>query len=93
MKTLTSLFLVLVVAACVGCIQVESEKSGNEGSNASGGEGINIEWPGGGVKIGEGTVDVQAPGVDVQVDPSKGVKVNAPDVEVKVDRNTRVDVE
>lgn len=47
-----------------------------QGAEPKKGEGINIEFPGGSVRVGEEGVDVKAPGVGVKVEPN-GAKVDA----------------
>lgn len=71
----------LITVFLVGCKE-EKKKS----------EGVNIEFPGGSVRVGEEGVDVKAPGVDVKVD-KKQVGVNAGDVGVQVDKDTKVGVQ
>ena len=85
-------FLMLLTSIMVmGCGPkpgAEAEGSSTESSAEGGqsGEGFEINWPGGSVKIGEdGGVDVKAPGVDVNTKPGEGVKVKAGDVDVDVD--------
>ena len=88
MKRYFAAITCLAIAMFVGC----SDK-GKEGASGKGtGKGIEVEWPGGHVKIDpEKGVDVQAPGVDVQVDKNKKVGVEAPGVGVKVDQATSKD--
>lgn len=89
MKRLATICAVLGLTVAAGC--QDNGKSDTEGRGA--GEGINIEFPGGSVKVGEGGVDVQAPGVDVKVDSKKGVDVKAPGVGVQVERDKKVGVQ
>lgn len=85
--TVVLLFGALCMATA-GCTERGSRQEESKG------EGISIEFPGGSVKVGEGGVDVKAPGVDVQYDDKKGVGVKAPGVGVQVEpENAKVDAE
>ena len=72
----------LVTALFVGCAEEKKKEQ----------EGLNLEFPGGSVRVGEDGVDVQAPGVDVKVD-DKRVDVNAPNVGVQAERGKGVGVQ
>lgn len=68
-----------------------SGDSGN-GSGAKS-EGFELDWGSGSVKIGEdGSVDVKAPGVDVQRKAGESVRVRTENVNVDVDREDGVQV-
>lgn len=63
-------------------VPAESADAGEEG-----GDGFEIQWPGGSVKVGkDGGVDVKAPGVDVNTKPGGDVRVKAGGVDVDVNR-------
>ena len=85
MKRLVTFLAVIALAISTGCKKEEEKVEPKAG--------INIELPGGSVKVGEGGVDVQAPGVGVNVDSKKGVGVKAPGVDVKVDTDKGVGVQ
>ncbi len=88
MKRFATMCALLGMSVFVGCR--EDGKGGTQGKQS--GESFNIEFPGGSVKVGEGGVDVQAPGVDVKVDSERGVDVKAPGVDVQVERDKKVNV-
>jgi len=71
--------VLVALAVCIGCTEQEPKPKG--------GEGINIEFPGGSVKVGQDGVDVKAPNVDVKVDQGAKVDVQAPGVDFKLERN------
>ncbi|MEM1227986.1 MAG: hypothetical protein AAGJ40_20035 [Planctomycetota bacterium] len=77
----------LVWLTAAGC-----DRGGN--ANPPAGNGINIDWGSGSVNIGgDGSVDVQAPGVDVQRKPGDGVSVRAPNVSVDASPQSGVQVQ
>ncbi|MEM6778305.1 MAG: hypothetical protein AAF670_11665 [Planctomycetota bacterium] len=70
------------------------DRGGNGNANPPSGNGINIDWGSGSVNIGgDGSVDVQAPGVDVQRKPGDGVSVRAPNVSVDASPQSGVQVQ
>jgi hypothetical protein len=77
----------VALTTSLGCERGEQSRA-NSGSES--GQGIEIQWPGGSVKIDpdEG-VKVKAPGVDVEVDQKKGVDVDTPGVDVRVRKGSR----
>ena len=83
-----------MLAGCLiaGC---DSAGSGNGAGNSAkpAGDGLSIDWGSGSVQIGgDGSVDVKAPGVDVNRKPGEGVQVRAPNVDVNVAPETGVQV-
>ena len=57
------------------------------------GDGLQLEWPGGGLQLDEEGLKVRAPGVDVGVSKDTGVNVQAPGVDVGVDAEEGVRVQ
>lgn len=91
------MFVLLACLAVVGCgPRSDVDANGNPvtpGETAESGDdagnGFEIQWPGGSVKVGkDGGVDVKAPGVDVNTKPGGNVKVKAGGVDVDVDVDT-----
>lgn len=78
-----------------GCDSAGGSGTGN-GSGAGGADdsqGFKIDWGSGSVEIGgDGSVDVQAPGVDVKHKAGEGVSVQAADVDVNVGNGKGVQV-
>jgi hypothetical protein len=73
---LFQILTLLAATVLVGCnVEKEAPKE----------EGINIQFPGGSVKVGQDGVDVQAPGTSVKVDENKKVDVEAPSFQLKLE--------
>ncbi len=83
MKRHFAMITCLAITLFMGCSDTGTKGASDKGT----GKGIEVQWPGGSVKIDpEKGVDVQAPGVDVQVDRDRNVGVRAPGVDVDVQR-------
>jgi hypothetical protein len=74
--------MIIAVAMLFGC---------NAEKEAPKEEGINIQFPGGSVKIDQEGVDVQAPGTSVKVDKKQQVDVNAPSFDLNIERKESPD--
>lgn len=94
------LFRLPVIVVLGAILMTGCDTSGGSGSasgsGAGGGEdaqGFKIDWGSGSVEIGgDGSVDVKAPGVDVNHKSGEGVSVKAPNVDVNVGNGKGVQV-
>jgi len=92
------LMLAFALMVMMGCNpnSVPRDGSATDASSGvvdgTGREGIEINWPGGKVKLGDDGVEVQTRGVEVKTKPGVGTEVHAPgvDVQTKAGEGVRV---
>jgi len=92
------LALAFAFVGILGCNPSSTPRDGSATEATSGTDGgasrdgIEINWPGGKVTVGDDGVEVQTRGVDVKTKPGEGTEVHAlgVDVETKAGESVRV---